>query len=259
MPEIPSPAAPQEGHAVPKVAADDALLARIIPLWIGKGQDGVARPTLMFGTGTALVSATTANSCTGAWQLHLFSFSYEARQALQTIRLLFPGLPGEAASRATGEGLLLIKVAEGAFDCRIVDRRGARGLAPPLGSWQFGQAVARQAALHIPPSAPGRAKQAARHVVSELSDPSEKAEVCALMGCKSRLDDRPYGKIRLDEVLAAANGLLEPAGLEVTCSDRRVLSFIDAFLAAAPVDVSGMVDRIAHELVAELAEKGGIG
>lgn len=111
----------------------------------------------------------------------------------------------------------------------------------------------------IPSPSCGRARQAARHILSELDDPAEKAELCAFMGCKNRLDDRPFGQVRLSDVLGAANRLLEPTGLEVTCSDRRVLSFIDAHIAAAPMEVCGIVDRIAHDLVAELAETGGIG
>lgn len=241
------------------VAADDAIFARIIPLWIGTDENGAARPTLSFGPGAALISASTPNPCQGSWQLHLFSFSYEARQALRTVRLLCPSLPSEAASRPTGEGLLLLKVTEGAFGCSILDRRESKGREPPLGSWQFSHAVARQAVHHIPSPAWGRAQHAARQIVSELCGPAEKAELCAQMGCKSRLDARPYGQIRLDDVVKAANGLLEPAGVEVTCSDRRVLSFIDAYITAAPFEVSGIVDRIAHDLVAELAEEGSIG
>lgn len=260
MPELPSSAAgPECGRMGTKSATDDALLARIVPLWVGKTADGAPRPSLVFGTATALISATTDNPCDGVWQLHLFSFSYEARQALQTIKLLNPGQTCEAASRPTGEGLFLIKVGEGAFQCRIIDRRGAKGAEAPLGSWECSHAVARQAALHIPAAACGRAQQAARHVVSELHDAAEKAELCALMGCKNRLSDRPYGQVRLEEVLGAANGLLEPAGLEVTCSDRRVLSFIDDFIAKAPFEMDGLVDQMAHELVAELAATGGIG
>ena len=240
-------------------AADDGIFARIIPLWIGKEKDGVVRPSLLFGSDAALISASTPNPCEGSWQVHLFSFSYEARQALQTVRLLCPYLPSEAAPRPTGEGLLLLKVADGPFSCSILDRRGAKGLEPPLGSWQFPHAVARQAAHLIPAPASGRAQQAARHIVSELCGPAEKAELCIQMGCKNRLDERPYGQIRLEEVVAAANGLLETAGVEINCSDKHVLSFIDAHIAAAPFEVSGIVDRIAFDLVSELAEMGRIG
>lgn len=79
------------------------------------------------------------------------------------------------------------------------------------------------------------------------------------MGCKYLLDERPYGQIRLEEVVAATNGLLETAGVEINCSDKHVLSSIDAYISAAPFEVSGIVDRIALDLVAELAEKGRIG
>ena len=240
-------------------AADDGIFARIIPLWIGKEKDGVVRPSLLFGSDAALISASTPNPCEGSWQVHLFSFSYEARQALQTVRLLCPYLPSEAAPRPTGEGLLLLKVADGPFSCSILDRRGSKGLERPLGSWQFPHAVARQAAHLIPAPASGRAQQAARHIVSELCGPAEKAELCIQMGCKHRLDERPYGQIRLEEVVAAANGLLETAGVEINCSDKHVLSFIDAHIAAAPFEVSGIVDRIAFDLVAELAGAGAIG
>jgi hypothetical protein len=259
MLETPSPGAgPQHGRE-PTKAADEALLARIIPLWIGKTQDGGVRPSLIFGNGEALISATTTNPCDGSWQLHLFSFSYEARQALQTIKLLYPGQPCEAAARPTGEGLLLIRTGDGPFECQIVDRRGSKDGSPPVGSWQFSHTVARQAALHIPRAAYGQARKAARQILSELNCPTEKAELCSLLGCKNRLDDRPFGQVRLEEVVAAANRLLEPTGLELTCSDRRILSFIDDYIAAAPFDMTGMVDRIANDLVSELADKGGIG
>lgn len=260
MNELPSP---QDGSRsawdLSQVVVDDGLLGRILPLWIGKGPDGATRPTLLFGTGEALISATTPNPCDGSWQLHLFSFSYEARQALQTIKLLYPGQSSEAAARPTGEGMLLIRTGDGAFDCRIVDRRGLKGSDPIFGSWEFPHAIARQASLHIPQAACGKARQAARNILCELNDASERSELCALMGCKNRLDDRPVGQVRLEELLTAANRLLEPAGLEVTCSDRQVLSFIDDYIATVPFDMDGMVDRMAHDLVTELAEKGGIG
>lgn len=247
------------GPMATNFAADDAVFARIIPLWIRNELNGASRPTLNFGPEAALISANTPNPCQGSWQVHLFSFSYEARQALQTIRLLCPSLPSEAASRPTGEGLLLLKVVDGPFGCTILDRRGSKELDPPLGSWQFPHAVARQAVHHIPRPACGRAKQAARHIVSELCSPTEKAELCAEMGCKNRLDERPYGQIRLEEVIAAANRLLDPAGVEVTCSDRHVLSFIDAYISSAPFEVSGIVDQIAHDLIVDLAEKASVG
>lgn len=260
MNEIPSPQdGPRSASALSQIAVDDSLLARIIPLWIGKGPDGAARPSLLFGTGEALISSTTPNPCDGSWQLHLFSFSYEARQALQTVKLLYPGQSSEAAARPTGEGLLLIRTGDGAFECRIIDRRGSKGMEPPVGSWEFPHAVARQAALHIPQTPTGKARQAARNILCELNDASEKAELCVLMGCKNRLDDRPLGQVRLEEVVAAANRLLEPTGMEVTCSDRQVLTFIDQYIASVPFDMSGMVDRIAHDLVTQLADKGGIG
>lgn len=183
-------------------AADDAIFARIIPLWVGKEQDGVTRPSLIFGSEAALISASTPNPCNGLWQLHLFSFTYEARQALRTVRLLCPSLQSEVASRPTGEGLLLLKVADGPFECSILDRRGSKGLEPPLGSWQVPHAVARQAARLIPTPALGRARHAARHIVSELCGPAEKAELCIAMGCKHRLDERPYGQIRLEETIS---------------------------------------------------------
>lgn len=260
MYEFPSPQdGPRSVSALPRTVVDDSFLARIIPLWIGRGQDGAVRPSLLFGTSEALISATTPNPCDGIWQLHIFSFSFEARQALQTIKLLYPGQPSEAAARPTGEGLLLIRTGDGEFDCRIVDRRGSKGAEPPVGSWQFPLSVARQATLHIPQAASGKARQAAKNILCELDAASEKAELCVLMGCKNRLDDRPLGQVRLEEVIAAANLLLEPAGLEITCSDRRVLSFIDQYITTVPFDMHGMVDRIAHELVTELAENGGIG
>lgn len=240
-------------------AADDAIFARIIPLWIGREHDGVTRPSLIFGSEAALISASTPNPCDGLWQLQLFSFSYEARQALQTVRLLCPSLPSEAAPRPTGEGLLLLKVADGPFDCSIIDRRGSKGIDRPLGSWEVPHAVARQAVYLMPTPAWGRARQAARHIVSELCGPAEKAELCAQMGCKNRLDERPYGQIRLEDVVAAANGLLETAGVEINCSDKQVLSFIDAYISAAPFEISGIVDRIALDLVAELAEQRCLG
>lgn len=259
MSELPPSFGWRPDPLVRHAAVDDATLARIIPLWIGRTPDGEARPSVIFGGSDALISADSPNPCTGVWQLHLFAFSYEARQALQTIKLLMPHLASEAASRPTGEGMTLIRVADGPFGCSIVDRRNARGVEPLLGSWDVSDAVARQAALHIPRAAWGRARQAARHVVSELNDPTEKAELCALLGCKNRLDARVFGQVRLEDVLAAANRLLEPTGLEVTCPDRQVLDFIDARIADEAFDTEAIVKRIAHSLVAELAETGGLG
>lgn len=249
----------QSGSPATTASVDDEASSNILPLWLRMSPEGLTRPTLSFGGGESVLSSALVGACDGRWQLHLFSFLSEARQALQTIRLLFPEMPGEAAPRATGEGLLLIRMGDGAFDCRIMDRRGNRGAEVPRGSWEFPQEVARRAALQMPLAAIGRAAQVARHLVAELHGPVERAELCQLMGCRSRLDERSLGRIRLEEVVGAANRLLEPAGLELASSDRRVLSFIDDYLAAAPFQMDGIIDRIAHDLVAQLAERGGVG
>ncbi|WP_374434131.1 hypothetical protein [Tabrizicola sp.] len=260
MPELYSTTtAPKPGVMASTMVAELSLLERILPLWTSRAPEGGMRPSLVFGEGQSVLRSTTANLCDGVWQLHLFSFSYEARQAQETMRLMYPDRHCEVATRPNGEGMFLVRVGDGAFQCRILDRRAAKSAEPLMGSWECSQAVARQAALHIPAAAPGRARQAARHIVSELLDMSEKAELCAVMGCKFRLNDRPYGQVRLDEVMGAANDLLEQAGLEVTCSDRQVLSFIDSFIAKAPPEMGGLVDRMAHELVAELSAAGGVG
>lgn len=86
------------------VTIDDSLLARIIPLWIGTSEDGTHHPSLVFGTGEALINASTDNPCTGQWQLHLFSFSFEARQALQTLKLLCPSAVARRRRGRTGKG-----------------------------------------------------------------------------------------------------------------------------------------------------------
>ncbi len=248
----------QPGSLAIPASVDDESNSDILPLWLRTSPDGLTRPTLSFGGAESVLSAAQVGACDGRWQLHLFSFWSEARQALQTIRLLLPEMPSEVSPRTTGEGLLLIRMGDGDFDCRIMDRRGNRGAEAPRGSWELPQEMARRAALHMPLVAFGRAAQVARHLVAELHGPVERAELCQLMGCRSRLDERSLGRIRLEEVVGAANRLLEPTGLELASSDRRVLSFIDDYLAAAPFQMDGIIDRIAHDLVAQLAERGGV-
>lgn len=234
---------------------DAALLDRVVPLRLDQGAAPGARPTVRIGAPT--LSAKTAALCTGRWQLHLFSFAAEARLAQQTLALVSPETVCEAGSRPTGEGLLLVHEGEGPFACRILDRRRAQGGDAPVGSWEVPAAVARRAALHVPRRRPARAEAAARMLALEFDDPEDCAMLQARLGCAGT--ERSIGRIRPQDVVNAANRLLEPVGAELSCSDRQVLAAIDAHLATLAPEMEALVERIAHDLVADLAEGGSIG
>lgn len=231
---------------------DASLLDRVVTLWVGAE---AMQPSVRFGASPLNIK--TVTRCAGRWQLHVFTFAAEARQAKQTLRLLTPATECEAAARPNGGGLLLVREDDGAFDCRIVDRRTGQGNDPLIGSWTLSPAVARRAALHIPPRGTGRAEAAARMIAVEFDDPEEIDTLQCLLG--SGPTGRCIGRIRPQDVVNAVNRLLEPLGVELSCSDRQVLAAVDAHLATMRPDIDSMVDRIAHELLAELAPKGCIG
>lgn len=232
-------------------ATDRDLLDRVVPLWLS---DCGTRPSLRFGS--ALLSNKSASGCTGRWQLHLFTFATEARLAQQTMALIAPHIPCEAGTRATGEGLLLLHEAEGDFDCRIIDRRKTKPAEGPLGSWQVSQTLARRAVLHVPRRTAERAAIAARMLALEFDDAEESAQLHAAMAGKC--SDRSPTCIRPQDIVDAANRMLEPVGMELTCSDRRVRAAIDAHLPEIARQVEATVERIAHQLVAELAQGGSV-
>lgn len=243
---VPFPAGQDDGSDI-----DATLLDRVIPL----RTDADGAPTLCFGG--AVLNSKNAGACSGRWQLHLFSFAAEARQAKQTISLLVPATVCSASARPNGEGLMLVREADGPFECRIVDRRKAKGGADPVGSWTLSPAIARRAALHVSPRPEGRAEAAAEMLSVEFDDPEESAALQERFGAAPA--GRCIGRIRPQDVISAANRMLEPLGTELACSDRQIMAAIDAHLAAMRPDLDGMVDRIAHEIVAELAGSGCIG
>jgi len=229
--------------------APRAVMTEVLPLWLDGSR---AVPTLGFAGD--VISSATASHCTGRWQLHLFSFGVEARQARQTLMLLSPETLCEAGARPNGEGLLLVREGPGDFACRIIDRRKTKRETALIGSWTLDERDAAQAALHVPERPAGRAALAARLLAMELDTPEEIAAFGEIFA--AALPDRCVGRIRAQDVVSAANRLLEPLGIEFSCSDRQVTAAIDAHLAGARPDIDGMVDRIAHELVSELAESG---
>lgn len=240
------PAGADDGSAV-----DAGFLDRVLPIWTGA--DGM--PSL--GLGGAVVSAKTVEAFAGRWQLHLFSFVAAARQARQTIRHLMPDAPCSVAARSNGEALLLVKEADGPFDCRIVDRRQTKGRDAPVGSWTLQPQLARRAALHIPSRNEGRVEDAARILDVEFDVPEDRDALQEKLGLART--GRCVGRILPQDVVNAANRLMEPLGAELSCSDRQILAAVDAHLATMRPDINGMVDRIAHEIVAEFAGSGRVG
>ncbi len=249
--KIPNTGSTAKGHT----GTDDPL-DHIVPLWLDLPKDGDARPTTRIGS--EVLTAETAGWCSGKWKLHLFSFVSEARQARQTLAAVGLADMCEAGARATGEGLLLVQVdADGPFDCSIVDRRRVRNAHSPVGSWQAAAQIGRRAALHIPCCAAERAEAVLHQVEAEFDDPEDRARVFDHLGVG--LSQRTLASIRLDDIVEAANRLLEPVGAEVSCSDRRIAKFFDAFAKTLRPDLDGLVERLAHDLVVELADCGGIG
>lgn len=230
---------------------DAALLERIIPLWIAMTDRG-SRPSVRFRSRS--LSAKTVGDCEGRWQLHVFSFATEARLAQQTLSLVAPDTVCEAGARPSGEGLLLVRQGDGPFECRIIDRRKTGPAEAPLGSWQVSQMLARRAVLYVPRRSADRATIAARMLAMEFDDPEESAALHAILTCGS--PDRATGCLKSQDVVDAANRILEPVGLELSCSDRQVRAAIDAHLPELARQVEATVDRIAHQLVAELAQSG---
>lgn len=228
---------------------DGGLLDRVIPLWLAACG---TRPTLRFRPG--VLSAQGAAGCTGQWQLHLFTFVTEARLARQTLSFVAPHLSCEAGSRPNGEGLLLLRVADGPFDCRIIDRRHDASAGAPVGSWELSHMVARRALLHVPPRNAQRPALAARMLAQEFDDPEEGAQLHATLA--SGQGGRTPSCIRPQDVVDAANRMLEPVRMELDCSDRQVRAAIEAHLPDIARQVEATVDRIAHHLVAELAQAG---
>jgi len=232
------------------------LVDHVIPLWLDLPRNGDARPTTRIGG--EVLTAETAGWCTGTWKLHLFSFVSEAQQAQQTLSAIGMSDMCEAGVRVTGEGLILLRMdAEGPFDCTIVDRRRVKDAQVPVGSWQVASDIGHLAALHVPCRAVQRAEAMLHKVEMEFDDPEDRAQVTERLG--AGLVQRTLAGIRLDDVVEAANRLLEPIGAEVTCSDRRIAGFIDSFVTTLKPDLEGLVERLAHDLVAELADYGGIG
>lgn len=241
----------KQGHTFPVSNVD-----HVVPLWLELPRDGEARPTTRIG-GEVLTSDT-ANWCKGKWTLHLFSFVSEAQQAQQTLAAVGLSSVSEAGARASGEGILLLQLdAEGAFGCTIVDRRRVKQTPPPVGSWQVTPEIANLAALHVPCRSKQRAEALFHQVEAEFDHPEERAKVLDRLGTGPR--QQPLACIRLDDVVEAANRLLEPIGAEVTCSDRRIGGVLDSLVTTLRPTLDGLVERLAHDLVVELADSGGIG
>ena len=238
------PAGPDDG-----LPMDGGLLDRVVPLWLA---DCGTRPTVRFRS--TVLSAKNAPHCTGRWQLHLFTFATEARLARQTLSLVTPDMECEAGVRPSGEGVLLLRESDGPFACRIIDRRQAGTHAAPLGTWQLPRMAARQAVLHVPRRTTDRAALAARMLALEFDDPEESADLHATLACRNA--DKIPACIRPQDVVDAANRMLEPVGRELACSDRQVRDAIRAHLPDMARQVEATVERIAHHLVAELAQSG---
>lgn len=228
----------------------------VIPLWLELPREGEARPTTRI-RGDVLTSDT-ANWCKGKWTLHLFSFVSEARQAQQTLASIGLSNVSEAGARASGEGILLLQLeAEGAFECTIVDRRRVKQTPPPVGSWQVAADIGNLAALHIPCRVKQRAEALFHQVETEFDHPEERAKVLDRLGTGPR--QQMLAGLGLNEVVEAANRLLEPIGAEVACSDRRIGGILDSLVTTLKPTLDGIVERLAHDLVVELADNGGIG
>lgn len=228
----------------------------IIPLWLELPRDGEARPTTRIG-GEVLTSDT-ANWCNGKWTVHLFSFVSEAREAQQTLASVGLSKVCEAGARASGEGILLLQLdAEGAFECTIVDRRRVKQAPPPVGSWQVAADIGNLAALHVPCRAKQRAEALFHQVEAEFDQPEERAKVLDRLGTGPR--QQTLAGLRLDDVIEAANRLLEPIGAEVACSDRRIGGILETLVTTLKPTLDTLVERLAHDLVVELAGSGGIG
>lgn len=238
------PIGPDDGQSV-----DGRLLDRVVPLWV----DGCGtRPTVRFRS--IVMSAKNAFRCTGRWQLHLFTFATEARLARQTLSLVTPHMECEAGTRPSGEGVLLLRESDGPFECRIIDRRQAGTRSEPVGSWQLPQMTARKAVLHVARRSSNRAVLAARMLALEFDDPEERADLQSTLACANA--DKVPTCIGPQDVVDAANRMLEPVGMELACSDHQVRDAIRAHLPDMARQVEATVERIAHHLVAELAQGG---
>lgn len=238
------PAGPDDG-----LSLDGDLLDRVVPLWLA---DCGTRPTVRFRS--VVLSRKNAPQCTGRWQLHLFSFATEARLARQTLSFVAPHMMCEAGTRPSGEGVLLLREADGPFECRIIDRRNTGRRAAPVGTWQLPRMAARQAVLHVPRRTMDRAALAARMLALEFDDPEESADLHATLACRNA--DKVPTCIRPQDVVDAANRMLEPVGMELACSDHQIRDAIRAHLPDMARQVEATVERIAHHLVAELAQGG---
>lgn len=246
-PSVACPAWADDGSEI-----DAVFLDSVLTLWMNADK---TRPSLRVGR--VGLNRSNAGRVEGKWQLHVFSFATEARQALQTLKIISPDTSGEAGVRSNGEGLLLLRQGDGPFTCQIVDRRKTGAGLQFTGSWELTSALATRAALHIPSRVAARAEAAIKLLASEFEEAEEKAALYMMLG-STRLD-RCVGLIGPQDVLNAANKILEPLGLELSCSDRQIFEAIDAHLSSVQPDVTGMVDRIAHELLAELGETGYVG
>lgn len=228
----------------------------IIPLWLELPRDGEARPTTRIGS--EVLNSRTANWCKGKWVVHLFSFLSEALQAQQTLACVGVSNVSEAGARASGEGILLLQLeTEGAFECTIVDRRRFKQTPFPVGSWQVATETGNLAALHVPCRAKQRAEALFHQVEAEFDDPEERARALERLGCGSR--QHILAELRLDDVVEAANRILEPIGAEVACSDRRIGGILESLVTTLKPTLDTLVERLAHDLVVELADTDGIG
>lgn len=232
-------------------AGQVSSLERVVPLWIDLNRGDEPRPTLQVRD--EVMTAANANWCSGRWQLHIYNFAAEAMTMRKTLAKIESARFMEAGARASGEGLLLVRVeAQGDFSCAVVDHRGKEA-QPAMGSWAVSHDMAEKAAAYIPDRQESRALALSRMVRREFENIDERGAAQDLVA--QDLATRVYaGSIALQEVVDEANTILEPLGRELEIDDRAVKSAIERHVNQLMFPKDRMIRQIAQELILDMPE-----